>query len=133
MMMASQSSLIQLHQTLLCLMELSWCNKCLTSLLTNLTYQPPHQPHLQATSPTTLPTSSPTSLTSHLTNHLTNLLTNLTYQPPHQPPVPAGDKPGAAPTPSVLQNALYISRLKYLALYASSICLQPGLFTSSQF
>src|SRR5438046_358553 len=88
-------------------------------------YQPPHQPRLPAT--------SPTSLTSHLTNHLTNLLTNLTYQPPHQPPVPAGDKPGAAPTPSVLQNALYISRLKYLALYASSICLQPGLFTSSQF
>src|SRR5438045_8399396 len=68
MMMASQSSLIQLHQTLLCLMELSWCNKCLTSLLTNLTYQPPHQPHLPATSPTTLPTSSHTCLTTHHTN-----------------------------------------------------------------
>src|SRR5436189_859287 len=50
-----------------------WCNKRLTSHLTNLTYQPPHQPCLPATSPTTLPTSSPTSLTS--------LLTNLLYQP----------------------------------------------------
>ena len=45
----------------------------LTSLLTNLTYQPPYQPHLPASSPT----SSPTSLTS--------LLTNLLYQPPYQP------------------------------------------------
>src|SRR5438045_4035254 len=41
------------------------CNRCLTSLLTNLVYQPPHQPHL--------PASSPTSLTS--------LLTKLLYQP----------------------------------------------------
>src|SRR5438045_9045920 len=49
------------------------CNKRLTSLLTNLAYQPPHQPRLPAT--------SPTSLTSHLTNHLTSLLTNLLYQP----------------------------------------------------
>src|SRR5438045_2740822 len=56
------------------------CNKHLTSLLTNLAYQPPHQPHLAATSPTTLPTSSPTLLTS--------LLTNLLYQPPYQPPLP---------------------------------------------
>src|SRR5438045_827531 len=51
----------------------AWCNRCLTSLLTNLIYQPPHQPHLPASSPTTLPASSPTSLTS--------LLTKLLYQP----------------------------------------------------
>src|SRR5438045_2935414 len=48
------------------------CNRCLTSLLTNLIYQP-----------------LTNHLTSLLTNHLTSLLTNLAYQPPHQTPLPA--------------------------------------------